>query len=170
MKFLLSSITLLFSVLLLTSCSKEEIISQEDLLGTYEITSFALSSEVDLNNDGQAKTEFKPGCLANSELVITSDTASTLYLSSDVAYNTITENGKMRFAKICAFKQDLDISNLTYQKDDGNIIFKYNDIEYPATIDGNTISLTIPNGFIAIDIDTFETTFEMDLVYVFTKR
>jgi len=170
MKPVLSTIILCFTILLFTSCSKEEINDQDSLLGTYEITSFKVASDIDLNNNGIAKSEFDPGCLNDSELTITSETSGTLFLSSDVAYNTITENGKMRFAKICAFNQDLDILNLTYQTVDGNVIFSYDEIEYPATIDGNTISLTIPNGFVTTDIDTFETTFEMDLVYVFTKR
>lgn len=154
----------------MTSCSKEEINNQNSLFGTYEMTSFKVPTSVDLNNDGNANTEFGPGCLNNSELRITSETSGTLYLSSDVAYNTVYENGKTRFAKTCAFNQDLDVLDLTYEIIDGNLRFDYDGNEYAATIDGNTINLTIPNGFTATDVDTFETTIEMDLVYVFKKR
>jgi hypothetical protein len=37
------------------------------------------------------------------------------------------------------------------------------------TIDGNTLNMIVPNGFIAKDIDTFETTMTQDITYTFKR-
>ncbi len=166
-KLLLSSIVLLS---LLLSCSKDDIDNDNTLTGSYKLTSWRVETPIDLDNDGVASLEFAPGCLNDSELNLSNNHSGSLLYTSFVSYNTYLEDGTTVFATSCSMNTDLDNNTLSYTESETSIFIELNGNTYSAVKNGNTLLMHIPNGFIATDVDTSETTFEQDVTYVFTKQ
>ena len=59
---------------------------------------------------------------------------------------------------------------LSYTLSNNSGIINYNDVEATFLLERNTLFMTIEDGFVAKDIDTFETTVVQDLTYVFEKQ
>jgi len=167
MKSLLPTLIICISFLCLSSCSKDDNVDDNGVLGTYTLNSLKVDTAVDLDNDGISENILDPGCLKDSELRLDSQSSGSLFFTSDVAYNTMLENDRLEFATICAFNQDLDETIFDYSLNDNTLSVNFNGNSYLAIISGSMISLTIPNGFIARDVETFETTISQDLTYVF---
>lgn len=170
MKSYLPTLIFCISIFWLTSCSKDEVHNNNLVLGTYTLTTLKVETAVDLDNDGILEKSLEPGCLSASRLRLDSQSSGSLLFTSDVAYNTISEDGKLEFATICAFNQDLDETPFEYNLNENRLTIVYKGNSYTAIKTGNTISMTVPNGFSATDVETLETTVLQDLTYVFEKN
>ncbi len=155
--------------LIISSCSKDEMETQNPLLGNYTLTSWSVDTPIDLNNDGFSSTEFDPGCLNNSEIIFSNNSSGSLLYTSFVSYNTFLENGKTVYATTCTINADLDAQQFTYNETATNITIDFNGVIYDVIKNGTTLLLEIPNGFVIKDVDTLEVTHVQDLVYVFEK-
>ena len=169
MNKILTYFCLIFIVTLATSCSKDDA-KINSIQGTWLLTSWNLKTPIDLDNDGILSTTFTPGCLNGSELIFNDNSSGTLFFSSSVSYNTTIENGTLVYLTSCVTDTDLSPSPITYIQDGETLIITSTNNEYALTINGTTLAMTVPNGFTATDVDSFEITAFQDITYIFTKQ
>ena len=169
MKKLILALFACLSLALITSCTTEDIDDSSTILGGWTLTSWKIDTPIDLNNDGSPQSEFSPGCLSDSELNFMDATNGTIVFSSDVAYNTKMEDGKLVFMTACSTDSDRVPTLLNYTINGSSVMIDFEGETYILTIEGNTLSMIVPNGFVAKDIDTFETTVMQDITYTFTR-
>lgn len=169
MKKLILTLLTCVSLILFTSCTTEDIDDTSTILGEWTLTSWSVSTPIDLNNDGSVQSEFSPGCLSDSALNFMDATDGTVFFSSEVTFNTRIEDGKLVFMTACTTDSNKVPTLMNYTTNGSSVMIDYEGEIYVLTIDGNTLNMLVPNGFIAKDIDTFETTVIQDITYNFIR-
>ncbi|MCB0462842.1 MAG: lipocalin family protein [Flavobacteriaceae bacterium] len=167
-KLILALFTCL-SFIVFTSCTTEDIDDTSTILGEWTLTSWTVDAPIDLNNDGTPQSEFSPGCLTDSTINFMDVSNATVFFSSEVTYNTRMENGKVIFMTSCSTDSDRMPTLGEYTINNNSVMIDLEGEAMVLTLSGNTLTMTVPNGFIAKDIDTFETTVMQDITYIFTR-
>jgi len=157
------------SFIAFTSCSTEAIDETSTILGQWKLTSWKVNSPIDLNNDGVFNSEFSAGCLSDSNISFIDASNGTIFYSSSVTYNTRMENGQQVLMISCSTRDDIIPSLVSYTINNNSIIVSNNEEEFVLTLNDNKLSMHVPNGFVAKDIETLETTITRDITYVFTR-
>ena len=163
-------LSICISITLLTSCTTEDIDDQSSLIGVWKLTSWTINTAIDLDNDGIASTEFSPGCLIDSDLTFMDDSNGTIFYSSSVSYSTRMEDGNMVFMTACTTDSERVPSLMSYTSSDSEIIINKDGVEFVLALNGNTLSMLVPNDFIAKDNETSETTVSQDVTYIYTRQ
>ena len=169
MKKLVLALYTCLSFIVFTSCSTEAIDETSTILGQWKLTSWKVNSPIDLDNDGISNSEFSAGCLSDSAISFFDSSNGTIFYSSSVTYSTRIENGQQVLMTSCLTRDDIIPSLISYTMNNNSIILNNNGEEIAITINENTLSMHIPNGFIAKDIETLETTIIRDITYMFTR-
>jgi hypothetical protein len=169
MKKLTLALFTCLSFIVFTSCTTEDIDDTSTILGEWTLTSWAVDTPIDLNNDGTPQLEFSPGCLTDSTINFMDASNATVFYSSEVTYNTRMENGKVIFMTSCSTDSDRMPTIVNYTINNNSVMIDIEGEVMVLTLSGNTLTMTVPNGFIAKDIDTFETTVSQDVTYTFTR-
>jgi hypothetical protein len=160
---------LILPLIFCTSCSTEAIDETSAILGQWKLTSWKVNTPIDLDNDGISNSEFSAGCLSDSAISFIDPSNGTIFYSSSVTYNTRMENGQQVLLTACSTRDDIVPSLVGYTMTNNTITLNSNGEEFLLTLNENTLSMHIPNGFVAKDIDTSETTISQDITYVFTR-
>ena len=153
-----------------TGCSTEPIDNTSTILGEWTLTSWQIETPIDLNNDDTASSEFSPGCLSDSSLNFIDASNATIFFSSVVTYSTTMENGKLIFMTACSTSDEIVPDLISYTINDNTVVVEIDGEELVLTSNGNTLSMLVPNGFIAKDMDTLQTTVTQDVTYIFTRK
>lgn len=141
--------------------------------GTWLLTAWNVVEPLDLNNDGTENTNLldEMDCYTNETLVLNGDNTgtamSTSYAEFDIFIEAGTENS-FDFTINCI--EEIENTNVTWTQD-GNIVsiddgFSVSDW----TLVGNTLSITIPEGFSVINAEDAEVTVTQDLTFIYTKQ
>ncbi len=159
---------------LLISCTSDDVnVDDSHIVGIWKLTEWNVKTPLDLNNDGIASsnllTEF--GCLNGSALVFNDAINGTLFYSSDVGFHTGIESEDEIFnGIICSTSSERLPSLITYVKIDNTVTINNDGDLSDLTLEGNTLSMFIQDGFVAYDVNTFEISVILDATYVFTKE
>ncbi|MEZ4796286.1 MAG: hypothetical protein R2785_03855 [Flavobacteriaceae bacterium] len=157
------------SLIVFSSCTTEAIDDTSSILGEWTLTSWEVDLPMDLNNDGTPQTKFSPGCLSDSTLNFMDANNATIFYASDVSYNTTIEDGKLVFMTSCSTSSDRVPTLVSYSTNGNSAIINFEGESIVLNLDNNTLTMFVPNGFVAKDIDTFETTVSQHVTYTFTR-
>ncbi len=145
----------------------------ESIEGTWLLTAWIGEEPIDLDNDGNESTNFldEMDCYNNETLVFNNDgtgaSISTSFADIEIFIEVGTTNS-VDFNVSCI--EEDETVNFTWVQSD-NIIsitdtFGTNDWE----LDGNTLSILIPDGFSVINADDASINTIQDLTFVYTKQ
>ena len=109
-------------------------------------------------------------CEGHSDLTFMDDSNGTIFYSSSVSYSTRMEDGNMVFMTACTTDSERVPSLISYTSIDSEIIINKDGDEFVLALNGNILSMLVPNDFIAKDNETSETTVLQDVTYIYTKQ
>lgn len=172
----LSCIGVIFLLLSFTACSTDNddnIHDNDALTGVWRLSRKTIETPIDLYNNGDlSNVVYVSGSNLSyySEIIISDNNSGVIHFSDNVSYNTREENGELIFMIASSTNSErVDIPlNYNLNGNSGNI--SYDDVEATFLLEGNTLFMTIEDGFVAKDIDTFETTIVQDMTYVFERQ
>jgi len=180
MRKLFSIIYTIFSILFFASCSNDEFQEQNsaDLEGVWRLTEISLSTPLDLNNDGVSNLNvLDEVSIISADMIFSDSVNGTIFYNSEVSFNTREENGNLIFMITSSISsEDLPLP-ITYSNTDNNVIinqditFNQTNNDFSAlTLNQNSLSMEVTNGFVVLDINTFEESVSQDVTYVFEKQ
>ncbi|NNK81664.1 MAG: hypothetical protein HKO92_00945 [Flavobacteriaceae bacterium] len=163
-------ILLFFSIiLLLNNCTRDKIGENSQLYGSWKLTEWITSNPIDLNNNGISTTNFSPGCLLGSELIINDDFNGTLFYSSTMSFFTRMENNQLVYITSCITDSENEPLPITYTFENDTILLNNDGETSIFALDGDQLKLVIFDGFVAADVDTLDLTETHNLTFVFTR-
>ena len=172
----LSIIGAIFLILSFTACStdNDDNLSNRsnNFKGVWRLSMKTIETPIDFHNDGNLTDVVYIGTNSpyDTEIIINNNNSGIIYFSDTVTYNTRDENGTLVYMVASSFNNERVDIPLSYMLSNNSGIINYNDVEATFLLEGNTLFMTIEDGFVAKDIDTFETTVVQDLTYVFEKQ
>lgn len=169
---------LLTVVLLFTSCSKDDVDTQDaTLIGTWKLYAIELTSELDTNNDGvKSFNLIDENPIIDATLTIDTATTGTFFYNSSVSFNTRSEDHNMVFLISSTINSENVPNPFNYNSND-NFVDVELDLTFNKTgntisslnIEGHTLTMYVEDGFVVNDIDTGVETVRQDVTYVFVK-
>jgi len=141
--------------------------------GTWKLTAWIGEEPIDLNNDGLESSNFldEIDCYNNETIVLNQDqtgvSMSTSYAEFEMEIEVGTTNS---FDYTINCINEIENTNFVWSKA-GNIITITDEDGFSSdfTLNGNEISILIPNGFFAANED-FTVTITQDLTFIYTKQ
>ena len=154
----------------LDDCTNEQ--TTEEIVGTWLLTAWIGEEAIDLNNDGTESINFldEMNCYENETIVFSADntgvTMSTSFASFifDIVVGTTNEYD---YTIECEFENEN--TNFTWSQNGNTISVDDGTSVTEATLNGNQLSLFVPEGFVAFSSDFTVTTIQ-DLTFVYTKQ
>ncbi|TXD83307.1 hypothetical protein ESY86_17205 [Subsaximicrobium wynnwilliamsii] len=140
--------------------------------GTWKLTAWMGENPIDLNNDAQESTNFldEIDCYTDETLVFnaggTGVSMSTSYANFDVQLETDSTNTYDYTVDCIA---EVENTDFTWTQSGNSLTLIIAEQSYNYTIDGNSLSTLVPNGFTVSNADATITVTE-DLTFVFTKQ
>lgn len=141
--------------------------------GTWKLTSWDSAEAVDVNNDGTASTDLLTefDCYNNETMVFNSGgtgvNQSTSYaeISLDLVVGT---TDSYEYSVDCI--DEVETTSFTWTQSGNTITVtdEFNEV-YDLTLDGNELSILIPEGFYAANEDFTVTTIQ-DVTFIYTKQ
>jgi len=165
--------SILLCIIILTSCTSDDSVENSSIMGAWKLTEWNVKTPLDLNNDGIASTNLLTefGCLDGSELVFNDVNSGTILYTSDVGFHTgFDEEESQIFMMICGTDSERLAIPFTYSINENIVTITVSGELVNLTLEGNTLSLFVQDGFVAYDINTFEVSVIQDATYVFTKE
>lgn len=145
----------------------------ESIEGTWLLTAWIGEEAIDLNNDGNESTNFldEMDCYNNETLVFNNEGTGASISTSFADIEIFIEAGTMDSVdfNITCIEEDETVDFTWVQSDNTVSItdtFGTNDWE----LDGNTLSILIPEGFSVINADDASINTIQDLTFVYTKQ
>lgn len=146
---------------------------ETELPGTWLLTAWIGDEPIDLNNDGIESINFldEIDCYTNETLLFNTDNTVVNTSTSFATFEYIIEVGttnSFEFTVTC--EQELDVTNGTWSQN-GNIVTisdSFGDTDL--TLNGNQLSIFVPEGFFALNTDDITVTTTQNLTYIFTKQ
>ncbi|WP_104734104.1 hypothetical protein [Hanstruepera ponticola] len=172
----LSIIGAIFLILSFTACStdNDDNLSNRsnNFEGVWRLSMKTIETPIDFHNDGNLTDVVYIGTNSpyDTEIIINNNNSGIIYFSDNFTYNTRDENGTLVYMVASSINNERVDIPFSYMLSNNSGIINYNDIEATFLLEGNTLFMTIDDGFVAKDIDTFETTVVQDLTYVFKKQ
>lgn len=172
MKTFYSISSLFIAYVLLVSCTKNDDTLQASISGVWKLTAWNVISPLDLNNDGVPNSNLllEFGCLNGSELIFKDSQNASLYYSSDVSFHVENENEGWFFMISCSLDGEVTPMQLTYVYQDNDVILNNAGDLLHFTLTDNTLSMVVPNGFVARNPETQDIVLSRDVTYLFTKQ
>lgn len=175
-----SIICIIFPILFLTSSSNDNmtILNNNDLLGVWNLTSITLTTPLDINNDGETSLNvLDEVSIIDATLIFTDSINGTIFYDSSVSFYTRKEIGKLVFMITSSTGSENSPLPFTYTNTDNNVIINQditfnqtNNNPSVLTLNQNSLSMEVTNGFVVKDINTFEESVSQDITYVFTRQ
>lgn len=144
-----------------------------ELVGTWKLTDWNGEEPIDLNNDGTESVNFldEIDCYNNETLVFNNDNTGVAMSTSYADFDIFLEVGStdtFDFSYDCV--DEIENTDITWMQS-GNIVsitdpFSTSDW----TLNGNTLSITIPEGFTVINADDANVSVIQDLTFIYTKQ
>ncbi|RNC87145.1 MAG: hypothetical protein ED556_06905 [Winogradskyella sp.] len=144
-----------------------------ELIGTWLLTAWIGEEPIDLNNDGTENVNFleEMDCYNEETLVFNDDgtgaSVSTSFAEIEIFLEIGTTN-QVDFNVTCIDEDST--TDFTWTQTDMTVtitdVFGTNDW----TLDGNTLSILIPEGFSVINVDDATVNTIQDLTFVYTKQ
>ncbi|WP_188466812.1 hypothetical protein [Bizionia arctica] len=175
MKNILLKISVIVLVLSFSACSSDDNEMSENesstIQGVWGLTKVTLETPIDVNNDGVFSDVLfeAPGFLAHSNIEILDDSNGTIFFSEEITYNTRMEDGNLIMMVSSSTRDERDFDPITYTLSGGIGAISLDNVESSFLINGNTLLLTIENGFIAKDMDTNVVTINQNITYTFIR-
>jgi len=139
--------------------------------GTWKLTSMTVETPVDIDGDGESGTDLmvETNCYQNETLVFNADLTgqqfSTSYLSLSIEGSFPDD---VTFTTECV--EEEETTDFAWLQNENQITLMLAEMEpQNATLEGDTLTITIPNGQIYMD-DEFNVVLEEDLTMVYTKQ
>lgn len=144
-----------------------------EIVGTWLLTAWNGEEPIDLNNDGTENINFldEIDCYNNETLVFNNDNTGVAMSTSYADFEIFLEVGStdsFDFSYDCIM--EVENTDLTWTQS-GNIV----SITDPFSttdwvLNGNTLSITIPEGFSVTNADDPDVTVIQDLTFIYTKQ
>ncbi|RZN81023.1 MAG: hypothetical protein EVB11_10700 [Winogradskyella sp.] len=144
-----------------------------DIVGTWLLTAWIGEEPIDLNNDGAENVNFleEMDCYNNETLVFNNDgtgaSVSTSFADIEI-FLEVGSTNSVDFNVECI--EEDETTDFTWQQSGTMVsitdVFGTNDWE----LDGNTLSILIPEGFSVINTDDASVNTIQDLTFVYTKQ
>ncbi|OUR91054.1 hypothetical protein A9Q87_11295 [Flavobacteriales bacterium 34_180_T64] len=163
--------TLLLEMDSLGDCTND-VGQDEEIPGTWKLTAWIGEEPIDLNNDGTESINFldEMDCYENETIVFSADGTAVAMSTSYASFNFDIEVGttdEYDYTIDCIMENEN--TDLTWTQN-GNIISVTDaGVTTDGTLDGNQLSIFIPDGFVAFNAD-FTATTTQDLTFVYTKQ
>jgi hypothetical protein len=144
----------------------------EALEGTWKLTGWIGEEPIDLNNDGTESVNFldEMDCYENETIVFNADNTavamSTSYASFIFDIETGTTN-EYDYTIECEFENEN--TNMTWIQNGDTVTVDDGSAVSDFTLNGNQLSILIPEGFLAFSSD-FTATTSQDLTFIYTKQ
>lgn len=179
MKKLVFSLLAIFT-LVFTSCSSDDDNNNNSTTveGTWKLTAWSVEDAIDINNDGTANTNLltEMNCYNNENLVFSGSNVVTYVGDSyaDITFDIDASTNAYTYTVDCVSESQVDPA--TYTRNGSVLVITFDDDEgeedsLVATINGNTISFVVEDGYYAEENSASGSVFvEQDLTYVFTKQ
>ena len=146
--------------------------TDEDVPGTWKLTAWIGEEPTDLNNDGVASANFldEMDCYTNETIVFNADFTAVAMSTSYASFEFEIEVGTTdEFDYTVDCIQENENTDATWSQD-GNIVSVTSmGTTFDYTLDGNQLSILVPEGFLAFNAD-FTATTSQDLIFVYTKQ
>jgi len=146
---------------------------ETELPGLWLLTAWMGEEPIDLNNDGLESINFldEMECYENQTLLFNSDNTIVNTSTSFATFEYIIEVGttnSFEFTVTC--EEELEITNGTWSQN-GNIVTISDDFgDTDLTLNGNQLSIFVPEGFVAFNSDDVTVTTIQDLTFIYTKQ
>lgn len=171
-KSIILGLALISGSFLLNSCDtwEDDTYHEEtgltQLTGTWKLTSLTIAEAYDINGDGNATTDFmaETNCYQN-ELMAFSPNQTGIITSNSYANLTLTDTV---ITSECI--EEVDITPITWVQNTNTITITSEGESYNASLNENTLTFTITNGFMVMEEDENGETIEKDLIFVYTKQ
>ena len=147
--------------------------SIETIQGTWKLTSWIGEEPIDLNNDGASSLNFleEMNCYQNETMLFNADNTgvinSTTYAEIEMELEVGTTDS-YNFTVNCISEIENTDFSWTQNGNTISVTDEYNDT-YDFSLNGNQLSIIIPDGFFAANEDFTVTTIQ-DLTFVYTKQ
>lgn len=156
----------------LGDCTNEQ--TEEGIVGTWLLTAWVGETPIDLNNDGVESENFldEMNCYNNDTIVFAVDETTLTTSNSYAEFEFIIEVGTTNsFEYTVTCIEETEISNGNWTQN-GNVITITNDLgdDSEWTLNGNQLSVFVPEGFFAFNSDDIEVTTIQDLTFIYTKQ
>ena len=154
MKNLLRLCTIAITLFFASCTSNDDGDTSNGLEGTWIMTSFDVGEAYDLNGDGTANSDVivETGCYQNETIDFNPDNTGVitnrtfLDLQVDIVVGTTDE---VTYSYTC--EDDLFTQNFTWGQTTSTVLITIDNFFITATLDGDTLTFTVPAGF-SIDI------------------
>ncbi|WCO03039.1 lipocalin family protein [Psychroserpens ponticola] len=146
--------------------------TNEDIVGTWLLTAWIGEEPIDLNNDGTESVNFldEMNCYENETIVFNADNTAVAMSTSYASFIFEIEVGTTNeydYVIECEFENEN--TNSTWTQNGNIITVDDGTTVYDATINGDQLSVFVPEGFVAFSSDFTATTIQ-DLTFIYTKQ
>ncbi|NRA91273.1 MAG: hypothetical protein HRU26_01075 [Psychroserpens sp.] len=157
----------------LGDCGDDNQQQESSVVGTWLLTAWIGEEPFDLNNDGTGSINFldEMECYENETLVFSADNTvvntSTSFADIEFIIEVGTTNSVV-WTVDCI--EETEITNGTWSQS-GNIVSisdQFGDTDW--TLNGNELSIFVPEGFVSFNSDDFSVTTIQDLTFIYTKQ
>jgi len=144
-----------------------------DLLGTWLLTEWSGTEAIDLNEDGTESINFldEMDCYNNETMVFNANNTGTVMNTSFADINTdlvVGTTNEYDFTIDCI--SEIENLDMTWSQSANDVTITESGVASTWTLNGNELSITIPEGFVAIDSADLTVTVSQDLTFVYTKQ
>ena len=144
----------------------------EGIVGTWKLTAWIGEEPIDLNNDGVESENFldEIDCYENETIVFNADNTAVGMSTSFATFMFEIEVGTTNeydYTIECDFEDEN--TNMTWTQNGNTITVDDGTTISEATLNGNQLSVLVPEGFVAFSAD-FTATTTQDLTFIYTKQ
>ncbi len=142
--------------------------------GTWLLTAWnAVNEPVDINNDGTASTNLldEMDCYTNETLVFNANGTGTNNSTSyaDFAFDIVVgTTNEFNYTVDCI--EEIETTNITWSQNGNTVTIGDEFGDFDWTLNGNQLSILVPEGFIAFNSEDVEVSTSQDLMFVYTKQ
>nr|WP_321222698.1 hypothetical protein [uncultured Psychroserpens sp.] len=143
-----------------------------DVEGTWLLTGWIGTEPIDLNEDGTASINFldEMNCYENETIVFNADGTGVIMSTSFATFTFDIEVGttdEYEYTIECELEDEN--TNMTWTQTGNTVSIDDSESVSDFTLNGNQLSILIPEGFVAFSSD-FTATTSQDLTFVYTKQ
>lgn len=147
--------------------------TNDNIVGTWKLTGWRGEEPIDLNNDGTESINFldEMDCYENETMVFNNNNTGTAFSTTYAEFELELEIGTTdtyNFLVTCINENETTNFDWSQNGQMVSITDEFND-SYNFVLNGNTLSVTIPDGFFAANQD-FTVTTVQDLTFIYTKQ
>ena len=171
-------LSILFLAITIVSCSKEDMDNDTDLNGEWKLIAINLTTPIDLDADGIVDTNLiDVAPIIDGELEFSGTQGSYFYASS-VSFNSAFNDGKLMLLIASSIPPGHSASSFSFTDSNDQIIIDaditfnsaLNSSSVLSRVDENTMTMSVPNGLVVTDENSFEVTVSQDVQYEFVKN